>query len=245
MYNKSFNRSQPAEGKTPLKEKWSNFFSSSGSIPPVPLPAQWLQQDSSQQKERTSATFMAFVDAIIPSTLGALDLRLDEYVIWSLDHYVSLEVDWGVERLPLSIPVSQLLDVAALQLLAEGRANSPLDLTTYPLGGPFSSLAPTDRIWAIDLLEQDKVDLEHMPAPFRNNSGLVKNIVSALHQMVLFGYYSDWFSYGATRLANPEDRRVERKEIVWNQTKYPGPSYAYRAFRGYLVKSFQEGGESQ
>ena len=56
----------------------------------------------------------------------------------------------------------------------------------------------------------------------------------------MFGYYSEWFSLGSTRLAYPEDHRIERRRFLWDRLNYPGPSFGYRAVRGFLVDKFLE-----
>ncbi|MGM0877743.1 MAG: hypothetical protein ACQEWV_24145 [Bacillota bacterium] len=188
----------------------------------------------------TKATFMAFADAIIPSTLGALDLRLDDYIVWTLDHYVSIQGEWGVKNPQLSSQTARILDIAAFQLIVSGNMKVPPDFSTFPDGGPFAALSHEDRFEAISLLENLQVDLEVLPSAYRNNAGLVKNVVTSLHQMVMFGYYSEWFSLGSTRLAYPEDHRLERHRFVWEKLNYPGPSFGYRAVRGFLVDKFSE-----
>ena len=190
--------------------------------------------------QNTKATLMAFADAIIPSTLGALDLQLDNYIIWTLDHFVAIEGDWGVKTVPLSSPTARILNIAALQLIISGNTKDSPNFFTYPDGGPFAALSPSDRFEAIRLLENLQVDLEVLPSPYRNNIGLINNIVTSLHQMVMFGYYSEWFSLGSTRLAYPENHRIERERFVWEKVDYPGPSYGYRAVRGFLVEKFSE-----
>jgi hypothetical protein len=95
----------------------------------------------------TKSTFMALVDAIIPPTWGALDLRLDDYLICILDHYVSIPIpgEWGVKRVPLSTPTAGILDVAATQLMALNHMKSFPHFSTYPEGA-FAALLPNDRI---------------------------------------------------------------------------------------------------
>lgn len=69
--------------------------------------------------------------------------------------------------------------------------------------------------------------------------GLVNNIISNLHQMVMLGYYSEWFAHGFTRLAYPENRQIERPFLTWDLVKYPGPSKGYRDLRGFLIKKIK------
>ncbi|MDE3839232.1 hypothetical protein C0966_07685 [Bacillus methanolicus] len=211
--------------------------SSSTASTAVNLPVQMTETVSIPH---TKATFMAFADAIIPSTLGALDLRLDEYIIWTLDHYVALQGEWGLKTVPIAAQTAKILDIAAYQLIVSGKVKIPPDFSTYPDGGPFAALSPDDRFSAINLLENMDVDLEVLPYPFRNNAGLVENVITSLHQMVMFGYYSEWFSFGSTRLAYPENHRLERQRFIWERLNYPGPSFGYRALRGFLVDKFSE-----
>lgn len=224
-----------------IKNLITNSSSTDQSSPSVStavnLPIQMIDTVSIQH---TRATFMAFADAIIPSTLGALDLRLDDYIVWTLDHYVSIQGEWHVKTLPLSSQTARILDIAALKLIASGNIKAYPDFSTNPDGGPFAALLPNDRFEAIRLLENLQVDLEVFPTPYRNNAGSVKNVITSLHQMVMFGYYSEWFSLGSTRLAYPEDHRIERRRFLWDRLNYPGPSFGYRAVRGFLVDKFLE-----
>jgi hypothetical protein len=226
-------------------EQIKNMMNPHGSTEPssLPVPSVFnlpIQTTDNYSIPNTRATFMAFADAIIPSTFGALDLRLDDYIIWTLDHFVSIQGEWSVKNVPLSSQTARLLDIAAFQLIASGNIKVYPDFSTYPDGGPFAALSPDDRFEAIRLLEILQVDLEVLPSPFRNNVGLVKNVITALHQMVMFGYYSEWFSLGSTRLAYPEDHRIERQPFLWDSLNYPGPSFGYRAVRGFLVDKFLE-----
>lgn len=228
-----------------LMEDISSTDQSSQSSPSVStdvnLPIQiQIQIPNTDSILHTRATFMALADAIIPSTLGALDLRLDDYIVWTLDHYVSIQGEWNVKTIPLSSHTARILDIAALKLLSSGNIKVCPDFSTNPDGGPFVALSHHDRFEAIRLLENTLVDLEVLPTPFRNNAGLVKNVITSLHQMVMFGYYSEWFSLGSTRLAYPEDHRIERRQFLWDRLNYPGPSFGYRGLRGFLVDKFLE-----
>lgn len=242
------------EGKADSKQPyWEDFFDQIKNItmidhvPPekypmatstsVHLPFQMMNTASIPH---TKATFMAFVDVMIPSTLGALDLRIDDYIIWALDHYVSIQGEWALKTAHISSQTARVLDISAYHLIVSGKMKGPLDFSTYPDGGPFAALFPDDRLEAIRLLENLQVDLEVLPGPYRNNAGLIQNVVTALHQMVMFGYYSEWFSLGSTRLAYPEDHRYERQPLVWKSLDYPGPSLGYKALRGFLFEKFSE-----
>lgn len=188
----------------------------------------------------TRTTLMAFVDAVIPSTLGALDLRMDDYLIWSLDHLTSIQGEWGLQSIPLSAPTAVILDIAANELIRSDGTIHSSHLFNSPDGGPFAALSPDDRFAAINLLENFQVDLQTLPLPYRNNIGLVKFIISNLHQMVMMGYYSEWFAFGATRFNPPENRHLRNQYITWHFVNYPGPSVGYRAHRGFLVDKFSE-----
>lgn len=188
----------------------------------------------------TRATFMAFVDAVIPSTFGALDLRIDDFLIWTLDHNISIQGEWGVRTIPLSAPTAEILDIAATQLILSGALKTYPNFSTSPDGGPFAALSPGDRFEAIHLLETLQVDLQILPPPYRNNMGLVKFMVTNLHQTVMMGYYSEWFSFGSTRLALPEDRFPKNQNMTWNFVSYPGTSMGYRGHRGFLVEHFSD-----
>jgi hypothetical protein len=237
---------QPHEGHfiEQIKNMMTNLVSTEQSSPSVSTAVNLLVQMSETVSiPHTKATFMAFVDAMIPSILGALDLRLDDYIVWTLDHYVSIQGEWSVKNVPLSSQTARILDIAAFQLITSGNVKVSPDFSTNPDGGPFAALSPDDRFEAIRLLENLQVDLEILPSPYRNNAGLIENVVTSLHQMVMFGYYSEWFSLGSTRLAYPEDHRLERQRFIWDSLNYPGPSFGYRAVRGFLVDKFSEKGE--
>jgi hypothetical protein len=223
-----------------IKHTLANLVSQNHSSLPTPNTAQLPMQMCTTSIPHTRATFMAFVDAVIPSTLGALDLRLDDYLIWGLDHYISIQGEWGLKNIQLSSATAGLLDAAAMQLILSSNVKKTPNYSTYPEGGPFAALSFDDRFEAIHLLENSQVDIESLPSPYRNNIGLVKNILTNLHQMVMFGYYSEWFAYGATRLAPPENRCIERPFLTWNFVNYPGPSLGYRGLRGFLVKKFTD-----
>ncbi|MFA9556796.1 hypothetical protein ACERII_05810 [Evansella sp. AB-rgal1] len=225
---------------TEMKNTVANFVSENHSASPLSRMEQLPMQIGKKSLSQTRATFMAFVDVMIPSTFGALDLRLDDYVIWTLDHYISVQGNFGMDSIQLSSATAGMLDAAAKQLIFSGKVKKELNYSIYPEGGSFASLSFEDRLEAIHLLENAQVDMDSLPLPYRNNIGYVKNIVSNLHQMVMIGYYSEWFSLGATRLAPPENRVVERPFMTWNLVNYPSPSMGYRELRGFLVKEFKD-----
>ncbi|MCK0471768.1 hypothetical protein [Halalkalibacter sp. APA_J-10(15)] len=179
--------------------------------------------------------FMSYVDAIIPRVLGALDLRLDDYLIYVLDHFVSIEEKWGKGRVKLSIPTADMLEDTARQYVVSKKQVAQVNNGSY-----FAALTHEQRHEVIYMLEQNQFDIEPLPAPFRNDIVFIKSIMSFLHQMVLFGYYSEWFSLGATRFAEPEKREVQRPSITWEMVHYPGTSKGYRGMKGFLVTEFEE-----
>ncbi|MDQ0252701.1 hypothetical protein J2S74_000073 [Evansella vedderi] len=223
-----------------IKDTLTNFVSHNQPASSSSNRQQLPMQMGKPSIPHTKATFMAFVDVMIPSTFGALDLRLDDYVIWSLDHYISVQGNFGMENIQLSSATAGMLDAAAKQLIFSGNLKEIPNYSIHPEGGAFAALSFPDRLEVIHLLENGQVDMESLPLPYRNNIGFVKNILTNLHQMVMIGYYSEWFSHGATRIAPPENRRLERPFLTWYLVNYPGPSLGYRDLRGFLVKEFKE-----
>lgn len=190
------------------------------------------------------STFQALVHAIIPphhrysvQVAGAQELHVYEYVLWILDHSIDLPVKKQLNLVngSMSKSTAELLDAGAARLIQTGQNLYPLNTTVFPCGGPFSALSPIDRLRAITLLERLDIDLENVSIPYKNNPGLVRNMMDVLNELSMFGYYSEWTAYGTTRLFSPEYRRVEHFPLVWFQTGYPGPSFGYRDFRGYLA----------
>jgi len=182
---------------------------------------------------RTQETFQAFVDAIIPRTpglaeeygriqfFGALDLHTDEYITLSLDYYY----------IPLAEITAEMLDVAAEQLVVMDGNNRLINFPKFMGGSAFAALEPSDRLRALTLLEQIHIYLADLPIPFRDNPELILYITSALNRFTMMGYYSEWSGYGSTRLATPNQRKLEYFPISWKQIGYPGPSLGYRALR--------------
>ncbi len=198
----------------------------------------------------TYVTFRALVDAIVPYTpepavygtapmIGGVQLAIHEYMIWEMDHSLTLDLGRYPEIMPLAAPTAGLLNSGAIQLVASGQANYAV-----PGSVPFSSLSPENRIRALALLENFQVDLGTLPPPYRNDGGLVKFVVDFLNRQTMFGNYSEWSAYGTTRLATPTERKLEYFPIGWSQAGYPGVSKGYRAFRGNLLTIVREGGES-
>ncbi|PGY16014.1 hypothetical protein [Bacillus sp. AFS031507] len=169
---------------------------------------------------------------------GALELHVYEYVIWILEHSIALPVKAQlniVDSRTMSKATAELLDMGATQLIQTGQKLYPHHVNTFPEGGPFSSLSPIDRLRAITLIERLEINLENLPIPYKNNPGLVRIMMDALNELPMFGHYSEWTAYGTTRLFSPEYKRVEYFPHGWFQTLYPGPSFGYRDFRGFLA----------
>ncbi|HEY8909542.1 MAG TPA: hypothetical protein VIM51_04595 [Desulfosporosinus sp.] len=183
---------------------------------------------------KVKVTLEALVDAIIPNTprlafeqgaiqaVGGLYSHIDEYLIWSLDHFYS--------NLALASPTAELLDIAARQLIEMGAAGKCLDPAACPNGSSFAALSQKDRLKAITLL----------PFPYQNNPIFNQIIADALDRFTVFGYYSEWSGYGVTRFAPFEERKLEDIPVSWKQVRYPGKAYRYHALRGYLVDKFTE-----
>jgi hypothetical protein len=140
---------------------------------------------------------------------GALDLHIDEYVILTLNSL----------GMPLAEPTAEMLDITT---------------------GSFIALNQYSQLYALTLLNQLQINLSHLPIlsilsilpiPFKNNPQLIILITNSLVSFTMMGYYSEWSGYGSTRLADPNQRRLEYYPLSWKQIGYPGPSLGYRALR--------------
>lgn len=202
----------------------------------------------------TLATFRALVEAIVPNTpaltvygeeqsAGAVDLCIHEYMIWELDHSLSLVLGFYLTVVTLSASTAGLLNAGAVQFVNSGCAQHAPDYSMWRCS-PFCSLSPSDRIRVLAMLEQLNVDLGTLPPPYRNDGGLVRYIVDFLNRQTMFGNYSEWSAYGTTRLATPNERRLEYFPISWRQVGYPGVVPGYRALLGFLLTIERKGGES-
>jgi hypothetical protein len=194
------------------------------------------------------STFQALVHAIIPphyyrykdllgtvQVAGAQELHVYEYIIWILDQSIALPVKDQLNLYSMSKATAELLDSGAVQLIQTSQNLYPLNVTAISSGGPFAALSPIDRLRAITLIERLGIDLDKLSAPYKNNPGLIRNMVDVLNELTSFGHYSEWTAYGTTRLFSPEYRSVEYFPFGWFQTGYPGPSFGYRDFRGFLA----------
>ncbi|WP_373232702.1 hypothetical protein [Cohnella sp.] len=202
----------------------------------------------------TLATFMALVDTIVPNTpemavfgseqtIGAVELGVHEYMIWELDHTLTLVLGYYPEVVPLAAPTAGMLNAGAIQLVASGQAQYSPQVAVSG-GVPFAALSPMDRIRTMAILENLQVDLGTLPPPYRDDGGLVKFIVDYLNRGTMFGNYSEWPAYGTTRLNTPTQRRLQYFPIGWRQVGYPGVSIGYRALLGFKLTIVREGGTS-
>jgi len=202
----------------------------------------------------TIVTFKALVEAIIPSThnlfvygpvhaVGAVELFTYEYMIWAMDHSLTIHLGLSLTPIPLATPTAHLLDAGAIQLIASGRAKDP-QTASVEGGGPFSTLSHADRFRALAILEQGAVDPGYLPQPYQYDLGYVQFIVDYLNRATMFGYYSEWSAYGTTRLNYPDQRVLEHFPLSWVQVGYPGVSLGYRDYRGTMATIIHEGGGS-
>lgn len=190
-------------------------------------------------------TFLALVHAVIPTTpelalllgvnqwIGAAPVGIDQYVVWELEHLLALPMQTGATDRPLSVSTALLLNVAAEQLIASGVVSA--DCPIYPTDSPFAALSPANRFVVLSFLEQLKIDLAILPAPYTNTPVFVQFMVDFLMRLTMFGFYSEWVGYGTTRLNNPNYRLLQFPPPSWMQTGFPGPANGYRDFRGFLL----------
>ncbi|MED4226947.1 hypothetical protein [Neobacillus cucumis] len=198
------------------------------------------------------STFQSLVQAIIPpnpltakpvQVPGALEMKVYEYVIWILNHSISPFVKTKINTKSMARSTAELLDIGATQLIQTGQNVYPPQINYSKCRGPFSHLSLIDRLQSITLIERLEVNLEILSPPYQNNPALVCSMMDSINQLTLIGFYSEWAGYGTTRLFTPEFRRVEHFPLGWLQSNYPGPSFAYRDFRGFLALMPDEKGK--
>ncbi|WP_100398834.1 hypothetical protein [Bacillus sp. FJAT-44742] len=202
---------------------------------------------SNISQEDMQKTFIALMDAILPSTpklgekegseftLSAYDMGVHEYVIYSLNHYISLQEQFSLAPIRLAAPTAELLNTASIHLLNTNRVETALKQTVPPKL-LFPELSPSDRIRVLSMLESLDLDLFSLPYPFKNNGGLVKHITDALNRFAMLGYYSEWPGYGITKKNDMKERKLEYLPLSWKQTGYPGVSHGHRDLRGFLLE---------
>ena len=197
----------------------------------------------------TKTVFEAFVEAMIQTApplaqklfnvqyFGASELLIHEYIIWTLDHLISLLKNTNYS---LSRQTAELLELAAHQFVLNSGNIQTLTFYKIPSNIIFSALTPEDRLRSVTLLEQLTINPASLPYPFNQNPRFVLPVIDVINRLAMFGFYSEWSGYGTTRLNPPNNRNLETFPISWIQVKYPGPSKGYHALRGYLVDRFIE-----
>jgi hypothetical protein len=181
----------------------------------------------------TAETYQALVKAFIPTEKGSVVENMGNYMIWVLDHTVSIQLGLSLMTIPLSYATAELLDTGARQLIAKDKAMDRQKL--FSNDGSFASLSRDDRFRVLALLEQLDIDLRSLPAPYRYNTGLIQFMIDFLNRFVILGYYTEWSGYGSTKFDIPDKRILEQFPPSWEQVGYPGPALGYRDFRGYLL----------
>jgi len=168
---------------------------------------------------------------------GGVELRVHEFVMKQLDHSQFVPADEAGARIePLTVSTARMLDIGASALIRRGLAAAPPSLSWQPGAGTFAALSRIDRLRTIALLNRLEVPDRDLPFPYAGNPGLVQTMMDSLHQLSMFGYYSEWYGYGTTRLLPPEQQRVEFFPPGWRFAGYPGPAFGYRAYRGTILR---------
>ncbi|WP_276257721.1 hypothetical protein [Haloglomus litoreum] len=188
----------------------------------------------------TRGTIAALVDAVVPATpeagddvgaAGALDIDLDETVETAFNELQEAPEgpirSLGYETMPFAPLLALLLDFGALELILAREREEPLQSPGERFaGGPFSRLAPEDRMRAIRLLEADglfpALD-ERYDAPI----GIVAYLMQGALFITTMAAYSDW----GDDAEEPQG---------WQQANYPGPADGYAVHMGYEVDEFEE-----
>ncbi|MCV9886196.1 gluconate 2-dehydrogenase subunit 3 family protein [Metabacillus halosaccharovorans] len=193
------------------------------------------------------STFQALVQAIIPPTPcltdtfgvvfhpGALEFKVYKYVILILNHSISYPVKLKINVQSMALSTAELLDHGADQLINTCQNVYPVNIMRFPHGGLFSKLSPIDRLRALTLIDKLEINTNNLKPPYQNNPDLIRQMTAVLNQLTMFGFYSEWTGYGTTSQCPPNQRRVEYFPPGWIMSKYPGPAYAYRDFRGFLA----------
>jgi hypothetical protein len=180
-------------------------------------------------------TIAALVDAVVPATpdagddvqaAGALDIDLDETVETAFNELQEAPEgpirSLGYETMPFAPLLALLLDVGALELILTREREEPLQSP----GGPFSRLAPEDRMRAIRLLEADGV-LPALDERYDAPIGIVAYLMQGALFITTMAAYSDW---------GDDSERPQG----WDQADYPGAADGYAVHMGYEVDEFEE-----
>jgi hypothetical protein len=186
-------------------------------------------------------TLSALVDAVVPETPelaelgeehvpGGLEAGLDELLHERVNQLQEADGGiWGAlgyETVPLGPLVAALLDFAALELVLRRERESGFQSPDSAFSvGPFSRLAPRDRLRAVRMLESEGILPEL--AEDNENLGIVQYLAGATVVLVQFCYY--------TELTGDDEGSQG-----WTQTGYPGPADGYAVSMGYEVDEFEE-----
>lgn len=154
------------------------------------------------------------VNTVIPRSAGLA------YVYGVVQYYGALDlhtdeyltVTLNSFDIPLADPTAEMLDI---------------------VNESFITLNPLGQLYVLSLLNQLHINLSYLPIPFNTNPQLVVLITNSLISFIMMGYYSEWSGYGSTRLAEPNQRKLEYFPLSWKQIGYPGPSLGYRALRAF------------
>lgn len=191
----------------------------------------------------TRGTFAALVDAVVPETpeladrgeqqvpggldAGLVDLLVEEVNGLQPVHGGPLAAA-GYETTPLAPVVAALLDAAALELLLRRRAAEGLRSPDVAYaGGPFSRLAPRDRLRAVRMLETEGVVPALAERLDVSGLGTVQYLAGALVALTETLYYGELTGNGETSQG-------------WEQADYPGPTDGYAVVLGYELEAFEE-----
>lgn len=83
-----------------------------------------------QSQVYTQASFRALIDALLPSSYeqynyeSTNNMEVHEYIMYSLDHDISIQQPLHHTIVPLSYPTAKMLDIAATQLMNTYQAQS-------------------------------------------------------------------------------------------------------------------------
>ncbi|WP_438449025.1 hypothetical protein [Gorillibacterium sp. sgz5001074] len=192
------------------------------------------------RSERDVVTaFKALSDTVVPAAYGepgAVDYGVEHFIMWQLDHMVTVPSDLGQIPVQLSRATASLLDAAAATWCISVQHPGSPPAPVCPVPGLFASLNTRDRAGALSLLQGPRLELGSLPSPYTYNAGFVRTMFHVLTTLPMMGFYSEWIGYGTTRLLSPDYRVMERFPEGWRQAGYPGPSYGYRELRGYLLR---------
>ena len=86
------------------------------------------------------------------TSYGTNDFQAHEYVIDSLNQYITIQHQLYQITFPLAYPTAIILDVAATQLVNKHQAH-PLQQNQFPGGGMFSQLSRAERLRTLYKLE--------------------------------------------------------------------------------------------